>query len=107
MREQIKNIQINGYGWFDYKLFGYLKPVLVAQMDRLRKQYKIGVREYASSRFLSNDTVFIRIISGLRNANFEPHVDSLTMEEIEHLINKALKDCASADHWYAFEKEWD
>ena len=34
-------------------------------------------------------------------------VDSLSGREMDMIILDALRDCASADHWYTFEKEWD
>jgi hypothetical protein len=37
----------------------------------------------------------------------ESWFDSLSASEIDILIQEGLRCCASADHWYTFEKEWD
>ena len=28
------------------------------------------------------------------------------MEEKVYMVLDALRDCASADHWYTYEKDW-
>ena len=33
--------------------------------------------------------------------------ESLSGSEMDALIIDAFRDCASADHWYKFEKQWD
>jgi hypothetical protein len=37
----------------------------------------------------------------------ESWFNSLSASEIDVLIQEGLRCCASADHWYTFEKEWD
>lgn len=37
----------------------------------------------------------------------ESWFDSLSASEIDVLIQEGLRCCASADHWYTFEKEWE
>ena len=34
-------------------------------------------------------------------------VDSLSGKEMDIIILDGMKDCASADHWYTFEKDWN
>ena len=34
-------------------------------------------------------------------------VESLNGSEMDALIIDAFRDCAEADHWYKFEKQWD
>jgi hypothetical protein len=34
-------------------------------------------------------------------------VDSLSGREMDIIILDAMRDCASADHWYTFEKDWN
>ena len=34
-------------------------------------------------------------------------VDSLSGSEMDAIILDGMRDCASADHWYAFEKDWN
>ena len=31
---------------------------------------------------------------------------TLTYEEKQYLVIEAARDCAGADHWYTFEKDW-
>jgi len=33
-------------------------------------------------------------------------LDNLTIDEKVYMVLDALRDCASADHWYTFEKDW-
>ncbi len=34
-------------------------------------------------------------------------VDSLSGSEMDIIILDGMRDCASADHWYTFEKDWN
>lgn len=84
---------------------------------------------YFGSRFNDNERVASRAISAVCSAGFNglEHVaQPPTAEEIEvaknniieffekidgktmdYLIIDALRECASADHWYKYEKQWD
>ena len=77
---------------------------------------------YNGSRFNDNDVVTLRIASALvEEAEKElrtndaliiegyiaSFVDSLSGTEMDQLIIDGMRDCASADHWYTFEKQWD
>lgn len=33
-------------------------------------------------------------------------LNNLTIDEKVYMVLDALRDCASADHWYTFEKDW-
>lgn len=33
-------------------------------------------------------------------------IEQLNGRELATLANKAIEECASADHWYTFEKQW-
>ena len=33
-------------------------------------------------------------------------LNNLTIDEKVYIVLDALRDCASADHWYTFEKDW-
>jgi hypothetical protein len=84
---------------------------------------------HAGIRFNDNETIAIRICSALTSEAYNSHfkkplhiaeehenlllegiiksfVDSLSMSEIDIIILDAMRDCASSDHWYTFEKEW-
>ena len=78
-------------------------------------EYHIG------TRFNDNETIAYRIGSALvREATLElrtedpiilegyikAFVDSLSGSEMDIIITDGLRDCAGADHWYTFEKEW-
>lgn len=85
---------------------------------------------YAGRRFRDNETVVTRIASALTEAAAQEYlkkpshaiegsdiellemsilafVDSLSGSEMDKLLVEGLRDCASADHWYTFEKQWD
>ena len=94
-----------------------------------------GDNYHAGRRFNNNDDVVIRICSALSEAARKEYldnktslsrhnyisesdelllqgiinsfIDSLSGREMDMIILDGLRDCASADHWYTFEKEWD
>ena len=33
-------------------------------------------------------------------------LNNLTIDEKVYMVLDALRDCASADHWYTYEKDW-
>lgn len=105
IRTKVKEIEINGWAPIDPKLFAYLKPQFSVFFAEERKKYQFGKREEAGSRFLNNETVWRRIITGLWNAHWEPF--DLSEDEKRYLIGRALKDCASADYFYHWEKDYD
>jgi len=81
---------------------------------------------YPGNRFSDNERVADRLCSAITEATIneyhgdgkafdsyvlegiiEAFTNSLSGFEMDILILEALRDCASADHWYKFEKEWD
>lgn len=85
---------------------------------------------YFGTRFNDNSRVADRAISAVCSTAFKDGLEygpqSPTAEEIENaknsiieffekidgktmdrLIIDAMRDCASADHWYKYEKQWD
>lgn len=75
---------------------------------------------HKGSRFYNNESIAIRICSGLvelalkfPNPNntieetIESFVYSLHGSLLDQIILEGIRDCASADHWYTFEKEWE
>ena len=75
---------------------------------------------YQGSRFSNAESNASRLISGLGNYCYsylqseelvEMHLgailNNLTFDEKVTLVVDACRDCAGADHWYTFEKEWD
>ena len=82
-----------------------------------------GHDDYAMGRrFLDNEMVATRLISAITSTIASAGVDikteegskiikvfveSLSGEEMDNFILDSLRDCASADHWYMYEKQWD
>ena len=75
---------------------------------------------YSGRRFNSVEDNAYRLISGIaRHCStylesdelIEMHVPSvlktLTFQDKVTLVVDACRDCAGADHWYTFEKQWD
>ena len=81
---------------------------------------KEGWGEYhPGSRYTDLDSNASRLITGIAKHVYsymqddnliEMHVgavlDNLTVDEKVYMVLDALRDCASADHWYTFEKDW-
>ena len=78
-----------------------------------------NVDYHQGTRFNSVEDNAYRLITGIANhvseyiptsELIEMHVGAilpmLTMEEKVTLVADACRDCASADHWYTFEKDW-
>lgn len=81
---------------------------------------------HKGSRFNSNASVAERLLSAVAshihyllhlNSDGEEAQASLELEidlffknikgsDLDYLINDAMRDCASADHWYTFEKQY-
>jgi hypothetical protein len=86
---------------------------------------------YFGTRCGNDDTVYHRLASAItreavkelypefQNYSMQPDqilvlegfikafTESLSGSEMDALIIDAFRDCASADHWYKFEKQWD
>ena len=74
---------------------------------------------YAGSRYQSVEDNAYRLATGIAkhvstylkdDLLIEMHVgavlNNLTIDEKVYMVLDALRDCASADHWYTFEKDW-
>lgn len=90
---------------------------LLTQAQNQKQPYSSEL--YQGRRYGSVDDLTYRLISGLANYCYsyleseelvEMHLisvlASLTYEEKQYLVIDAARDCAGADHWYAFEKDW-
>jgi hypothetical protein len=86
---------------------------------------------HAGSRYSSDENVTNRICSGLYEAaihevtgkhwpyhasegefvqtvlTIENFIENISGKDMDALILEGMRDCASADHWYTFEKQWD
>ena len=74
---------------------------------------------YAGSRYQGVEDNAYRLATGIAkhvstylkdDLLVEMHVgailNNLTIDEKVYMVLDALRDCASADHWYTFEKDW-
>ena len=74
---------------------------------------------YAGSRYQGVEDNAYRLVTGIAkhvstylkdDLLIEMHVgavlNNLTIDEKVYIVLDALRDCASADHWYTFEKDW-
>jgi hypothetical protein len=67
--------------------------------DHPNKEWGSAGEFYAGMRFKSNDDVLIRIVSAC------PTRDHFEGNKSQW-IKAGLAECASADHWYQYEKDW-
>lgn len=121
---------VNGFQVHIDQEFGEkFKNLILAEIPRLRPVFAHACREnfdrgnphgqgqnpmYAGERFESNKQVLIRALSGIAQfyPDLEEHELSRLVEGVErdHILIwvwEALRDSACADHWYAYEKQWD
>lgn len=96
--------------------------------DEIIASFPVNDDYYIGTRFSDDESVATRVCSGLvdyaekelynRTTNeyadallVESYIDalvnSLSGTEMDAIILEGMRDCASADHWYAFEKQWD
>jgi len=74
---------------------------------------------HQGSRFIESDNVVSRLATGLGNwawnkfenkelveMNIKHILETITKEDSIIIVIEAHRDCASADHWYTFEKDW-
>ena len=91
-----------GWGYLQGRRYNTNEDVAVrimsAIVDQARKEY---IEENGASD-MSSDNMEI-LLEGIITAWFE----TLSASEIDILITDGLRECASADHWYTYEKEWD
>ena len=75
---------------------------------------------YAGMRFSDNEAVVMRAMSALNVAAFEltedieeahqliyDFINNISGKDMDIIILDSLMDCAGADHWYKYEKQWD
>lgn len=56
-----------------------------------------GIAKHVSS-YLDNDELIEMHVGAI--------LKNLTIDEKVYMVLDALRDCASADHWYTYEKDW-
>ena len=126
------DVKANGIGGSGYQaVLKYRKEVLYNVEEEVNtigrdKLYELAVASgdkyddfYSGSRFNSNEDLTYRLVSSLANYIYpkfgndeltEMYVGALfsrlSFEEKQILVVDAARDCAGADHWYTFEKDW-
>ena len=125
-----KKIKCNGVGGYGYQAVLKHKDALleicqdVRDLIGIEKLWELAtvdpnVDYHQGRRFNSVEDNAYRLITGIAkhvseyipsSELVEMHVGAilpmLTMEEKVTLVADACRDCASADHWYTFEKDW-
>ncbi|MBD44161.1 MAG: hypothetical protein CMC65_02820 [Flavobacteriaceae bacterium] len=132
MRKQfnVNEVSCNGVGGHGYQAVLKHKDAIleicqdVRDLIGIEKLWELAtvdpnVDYHQGIRFNSVEDNAYRLITGIakHTAEYMPnsellemHVGAilpmLTMEEKVILVADACRDCASADHWYTFEKDW-
>jgi hypothetical protein len=76
-----------------FELFNELRPIL---RQELKKRFSVDL--HAGRRFENNDSVSLRLFSAATEQDF--------LENPRQWAWAALEECAEADHWYTYEKDW-
>jgi len=103
--DQAKMVKPNGVA-AGYQNLDYLKHLFMPHIKSVRHAYRLGEDEISGSRFCSDDSVWARAASGMYRAEYMPKESEITEEEIKHILYLSLQDCARADHWYRYEKDY-
>ena len=64
---------------------------------------EVAAREYLKKPYHAIEETDIELLE----MSILAFVDSLSGSEMDKLLVEGLRDCASSDHWYTFEKQWD
>ena len=127
-----ENIKVNGISFHSKNQAAYNYIVTAIGLYRMRynnteimKNIEALAKndDYAMGRrFLDNEMVAVRLLSAINSSfrNVDVNLDeesgkkivntfvqSLSGQEMDAFILESLRDCASADHWYMYEKQWD
>ena len=126
-------VKCNGIGGSGYqsvmKYKGSLQSIVDEVVNTIGRErlYELAVASgekyddfYAGHRFNSNEDLMYRLASGLGNYIYPKfnqdalvemylgaQLNMLSYDDKQTMVVEAARDCASADHWYTFEKQWD
>lgn len=95
--------------------------------EEILSSFPEGDNYHKGSRFNNNESVAERLLSAVAShihyllhlsSNDEVALAALELEidlffqnikgsDLDYLINDAMRECASADDWYTFEKQWN
>ena len=129
-----KKIECNGIGGYGYQaVFKHKDQIqnicqevrdllgdkLWSKMIKQASEVDTYTDYYAGPRYNDVSSNATRLVTGIakhvstylkEDHLIEMHVgailNNLTMDEKVYMVLDALRDCASADHWYTFEKDW-
>lgn len=73
--------------------------------DQIINRVVSGLLTYGLHKFGQNGGTY-KAHRELSEMWINAQVHMMTAQQIINLTEKALIDCASADHWYTYEKEW-
>jgi len=126
----VNEVRCNGVGGSGYQAVLKHKDAIqgicqdVRDLIGIEKLWELATAEpnvdyHQGTRFNSVEDNAYRLITGIANhvseylptsELIEMHVGAiltmLTMKEKVTLVADACRDCAGADHWYTFEKDW-
>ena len=126
----VNEVRCNGVGGSGYQAVLKHKDAIqgicqeVRDLIGIEKLWELATAEpnvdyHQGTRFNSVEDNAYRLITGIAGhvAEYLPtseliemHVGAilpmLTMKDKVTLVADACRDCASADHWYTFEKDW-
>ena len=126
----VNEVRCNGVGGSGYQAVLKHKATIqeicqeVRDLIGIEKLWELATVEsnvdyHQGTRFNSVEDNTYRLITGIAkhvseyiptSELIEMHVGAiltmLTMEDKVTLVADACRDCASADHWYTFEKDW-
>ena len=126
----VNEVRCNGVGGSGYQAVLKHKDAIqeicqdVRDLIGIEKLWELATAEHdvdyhQGTRFNSVEDNTYRLVTGIANhvseyiptsELIEMHVGAilpmLTMEEKVTLVADACRDCAGADHWYTFEKDW-
>ena len=126
----VNEVRCNGVGGSGYQAVLKHKATIqeicqeVRDLIGIEKLWELATVEsnvdyHQGTRFNSVEDNAYRLITGIAkhvseyiptSELIEMHVGAiltmLTMEDKVTLVADACRDCASADHWYTFEKDW-
>ena len=126
----VNEVRCNGVGGSGYQAVLKHKAAIqeicqeVRDLIGIEKLWELATVEpnvdyHQGTRFNSVEDNTYRLVTGIAShvseylptsELIEMHVGAvllmLTMEDKVTLVVDACRDCAGADHWYAFEKDW-
>ena len=129
-----KKVECNGIGGYGYQAVFKHKDQIQAICQEVRdllgdKLWDKMIKQasevdtytdyYAGPRYNDVSSNATRLVTGIakhvstylkEDHLIEMHVgailNNLTIDEKVYMVLDALRDCASADHWYTYEKDW-